>query len=208
MLSENGGTMIKVVMAIFSTIIIEFTSTALVIEIVIFAMPQLFCISNYLKLLCQRIQTRHCCIEHSNKIYREIQILAIEYNNIHQNTLTTQLSVFISSCFIIPLYMLVKFWNEVPLMYFMFCFGCVFDTSFVIWDLDGNIKSDVYRASKDMKKIVKQVERIQKNKTFSRLVRSWKIVKVNIGSVNFYDKCTVLQILNFNITVVINLLLL
>lgn len=208
MLSTNMGTIVKIVMAIITTTVIEFTSTALVFELVIFAMPQIFCLSNYLKMLCQRIETRYCRIENMNKIYREIQILTIEYNNIHQNTLTIQLTLFICSCFILPLYMLIAFWNEIPLIYGMFCIGCVFDTSFVIWDLDGNIKSDVYRASQNIQRITKRKKCSQNDKIFWRVVKSWRILRVNIGPVNFYEKFTAMQILNFNMTVVINLLLL
>ncbi len=143
-----------------------------------------------------------------NKFYKEIQLLAIEYNNIHQNTLTTQLTMFISSCFIIPLYMLIAYWNEIHLIYFIFCIGSVFDNTFLILDFDGNIKSDVYRASKRMQDILKRIKCFRNDKVFWRMVRSWKIIKINIGTVNFYDKATAMQILNFNITVVINLLLL
>lgn len=206
-LSASLGTLVKIVFTVFTTVVFQFTSTALVFELVIFSLSQIFCLSSYLRFLCHRIQTSHC-IEHMNKLYQEIQILAIEYNNIHQNALTTQLTMFISSCFIIPLYMLIAFWNDIPLMYLIFCIGSVFDTTFLLLDFDGNIKSDVYRVSKYMQQITKRIKCERKDKIFGRVVKSWKIIKINIGTVNFYDKSTVMQILNFNITIVINLLLL
>lgn len=200
--------LIKVIIITFSTVLLKFTSTALVYEVMIFAIPQIFCLVSYLKQFNELLLTKHANVFNLNQMYHEIHILTIEYNNIHQNSLTIGLTIFISCTFIIPLYIVIAFGNRIPLIYLIFCSGCVFETGLYIVDCDGNMKSEVYRESKVVKEKSKSLKWVRTNKLCRRVVESWKVVKINIGAINFYDEQTALQMLNFNLTVVMNLLLL
>ncbi len=78
--------------------------------------------------------------------------------------------------------------------------------------IDGTYKTGVLKASKKVLYGIRKkmggtimIKRCQILQT--RYVRSWPVFKVYTGSVNFYEEKTALVLLDFNITQVVNLLM-
>lgn len=180
-------------------------------EYTIFSSMHCYCLINYLYLF------QHNVINNKDKpiavkMFKEIQILTLVYNGIHQGSLTfagTSLCVYV---FILSVYAIISLSQYLIFPQFLFFGALAFDAVFIIVIVDGAFKAGVYRVSK---KVLDSVQNAVTStqvrnlglKLSRKYVRSWRVSKVFMGDVNFYDEKTALILLHFNISQVVNLLL-
>ncbi len=90
--------------------------------------------------------------------------------------------------------------------------GLAFDTVLIVMLMDGTFKAGVFVASKNILRKVNKftagsIALSQNLRLQRKYVRSWPVLKIYTGSVNFYEEKTALILLDFNISQVVNLLL-
>ncbi len=189
--------------------IVLHTFARCITEYTIFSSVHCYCLINYLHLFQRRIFNSKLI---DVRMFKEIQILTLIYNNIHQGSLTcagTTLCIYI---FITSFYAVISLSQYLILPQFILFGSLAFDGVILTVIMDGAFKAGVYRASKKvMNSVTNVVKGTQVRNSGSRLnrryVKSWPICKIFIADGNFYDDQIALVLLHFNISQVVNLLL-
>ncbi len=199
---------------IFAWILSE-TMGRCVQEIVIFSTVLCYVLMNYLYLF----QRKYCRGYNSSlvqylkcvKMFKEIQILILVQNGIHKGLLSISEILVLSLVFIISFYVvigLLEFLILPQLLLFLFLASC---SPVALIIIDGIFKAGVYKTSKDIQLSLLQYRNNEVTRSRFRLhckyVKSWPVLRVCIAGRNFYDEKTGLVLLHFNISQVVNMLL-
>ncbi len=176
-----------------------------------------YCLNNYLYLfLNQYVQSRN---RYSNitrylnsvKIFKQIQIVVLLYNDIHQGALSAAGAALCTFVFVLSFYSVINLSQYLLLPQIIFFAGLAFDTMLIVVLVDGIFKkAGVYKASKYVVDRVTKfaaTSRISNRKLRRRHIKSWRVPKIYMGTSNYYDGKTALVILDFNLSQVVNLLL-
>lgn len=182
-----------------------------------------FLFSHYcFELAAMAIQC-YCFIDHINlvfyklrgfrksaviQIYNELQLLVTVYNNIHKGLVTCVSTAFVSTIQVIALHLLITNYDKFILPFLVVICACVFDATIVMLESDGAIKSQLYERSANFLISAKRLSYIMESPINRRILKSWRIMRVCINDTNYYEKTTPLELMNFNMSVTINLLML
>lgn len=181
-------------------------SYGICMEIVIYSTLHCFCLINYYHLFWRKLQhakDTSGCIQ----MNKELQLLVTCYNKIHGDSLSVLSTIAVSGTFIVCTYAAISLHSEVRLVQLIrFIFFAV-DTFIVILLCDSGFKSTVHTVSQDVMNKFRSSERFMKEPVTRRHFRSWQSAKIRLGSTNFYDKSTPLNLINFCISQVVGLLL-
>lgn len=137
-------------------------------------------------------------------IYREIQLLARQYNQIHQRAIVTAVILAVVSTQSICVYALVEFHETMHWINKIF-FGMMgMDCFMAIMMLCGTL-ADTYDVSV---KILGQLKRKHRGfKWLYRFHRSCQAIKMRFGMTNFMEKLTPMNFENFSLCQTVNMLL-
>ncbi len=199
---------IKLLTSLLATYVTMFTFGSCILECVTFVAVHCLCFHNYLRLVLRNFQSS---VVNNSKVilmYREIELLVKIYNEIHQGSLTICLMIMCSVVFVIGLYTWIALHKIVvlPLLLLLACL--LFDILVIIFEIDGALKSQTFSISERLVTQVKQRKEIMENNYFRRHVRSWRKIRICLGSsANHYDNTTSLIFMGFNVNQTINLLL-
>jgi len=142
-------------------------------------------------------------------VYRELQILNRYYNRDQQNTVILILLFLIMAGTITATYTLIAFGSKMVLIYF-FCVA--FDAlvvMLVFFSVMANVNSGAVNGIQKVKsKFVPLIVDKRGRKWVELCWRSFRPLKVCIGCVNFVDKSTPFNLLNFCLSQIASLLLL
>ncbi|CAL8068669.1 unnamed protein product [Orchesella dallaii] len=169
-----------------------------------------YCISNYIKLysrILNKISVHTKNFYGSVSTFRQIQIIMIEFNSYHQNYNSVVKIGYMVIGIDIGLYALVRLYDSLLVPQIITYMIAVIELFCVILFAYG-LKACVYVASKQLLKDIKGLNMLNGHKWFRRYIRSWPVLKVYLGSVNFIDEVTPLRILDFAISQLVSLLLL
>ncbi len=139
-------------------------------------------------------------------MFRQIQLLCYGFNSYHQKYLSVVKLLHMSVFITIGLYALIRLWPILVLpQIIMFATGVIESVVGIL--LGFGVKAYVYTTSKLVIHNVKKWKSVQKDKEFRRIVKSWPILKVHLGSVNFIDEVTAINALDLCCNQVASLLL-
>ncbi len=147
------------------------------------------------------------------KMFKQLQMLIQRYNSIHRGPLTVACITLCSFVFIISFYAVCAMSQQL-LFPQIFLFSCLsMDGVLVILWVDGIFKCGVIIASKQVLRNVRMhsagsVVVTKHLRLHRKHIRSWPVLKINMGSINYYDEKTALVLLDFNINQVVSLLML
>ncbi len=144
------------------------------------------------------------------KMFKEIQLLIVVYNGIHEGLLSITEILLLSVVFITSFYAIIKLLGILilpQLLLFLILAFC----SLVVLLMEGVFKAGVYKTSKDVQRRLSQYRDNKVTKPRFRLhrkyLKSWRVVRIYIGEANFFDQQTGLVLFHFNISQVVNMLL-
>ncbi|CAL8092351.1 unnamed protein product [Orchesella dallaii] len=182
------------------------------VQLAEFAFIQSICLWNYVKVFMIRINSENDPSIDSYLVYRQLQILNRYYNLIQQNVMITSTLVLVTNGFIISTYVMLSLGADVTvLQIFMFLnggFNCFLIILIQIGAM-ANLYGESITTIKDLKKSAAQGKiGVRKRKWVERYLKSLTPLKVAVGSVNFIDELTPINLLDFCVNQIVSLLLL
>jgi len=145
-------------------------------------------------------------------VYRELQILNRYYNQLQQNAVIFSLLFLIMMVTITGTYTLIAFGAKLKLHDLIVFFCMAFDGLVVIlvfFSVMANVNSGAVDGIQDVKSRFIPLTADNRGRKWVKMVwRSFRPFKVCIGSVNFVDKSTPFNLLNFCLSQIASLLLL
>lgn len=178
-----------------------------VMEVIIYSSLHCFCLTNYLHLFWRKCQWQWN-VSRTVRIYKELELLAIYYNRIHGGVLSVTATILLSNNLILSVYALVGLYSEINLSQISFFFLFSFDSFIVLLVCDGGFKATVNTVSERVLAMVRASPYFIKRRIVKRYIKSWPSIKIRLGSTNFYDRETPLNLIAFCVSQVVNLLLL
>ncbi len=203
----------KVFMATFASLLYMFTFSTIMMEYDI-AMLHPYCIMNYLRLFVHKMFNKNIGRYNANEIerllvmYREIEILVVNFNGFHSGVLIVSYVLDCSSAFTIALYTILGLYQSMPVVVLIQCGVLVFDIVAAVKDFDGGFKSGVFAVSKQVIAKVKTDQIFMGRKHTRKNIQSWRTLRIYLGSSNYFDELTPLALMNFNVSNTVSLLLL
>ncbi len=200
----------KVLMSTISSWAYLLTITTAFLECNVY-MIHCHCVMNYLRLFMRKYCETELTRTNINKLmqmYREIEILLGRLNGFHGGTLVVAYMLNCTSGFITALYTLVGLYRDMPFQVLLNCGIIVFDAFSAMKDFDGGYKSGVFRVSKKLISKVRENKTVMSERVLRRKVRSWRVLRVNMGADNYFDEKTPLSLMDFSVTNTVSLLLL
>ncbi|CAL8068665.1 unnamed protein product [Orchesella dallaii] len=168
------------------------------------------CIRNYIKLysrILSNISVNTKNFHGKVSTFRQIQLITVEFNSYHQKyNAVTKISIMVIGIDI-ALYALIRLYDSLLAPQILTYVTAVFEFFCGILFAYG-LKACVYVASKQLLEDTKGLQGLHGHKWFRRYFRSWPVLKVYMGSVNFIDQVTPLTVLDFAISQLVSLLLL
>lgn len=146
-------------------------------------------------------------------MFKEIQMLTHRYNSIHRGPLTISCITLCSYVFIISFYAVCAMSQQLIFPQLFLFSSLAFDTILIVLMIDGAFKGGVIIASKQVlcsvrKRSTGSLVLNRHLKLQHKYIKSWQVLKIYSGSVNYYEEKTALILLDFNINQVVSLLLL
>lgn len=175
-----------------------------VLETVIYTCLHCLCLTNY-QYLFWRKWRQHWNVSGTLRMYKEIQLLSNYYNMIHGGVPSVSLTLSLTSNFIVSLYSVVGL--GVSLRERIYFSMAAVDCLIALVIMDGDIKATVHNTSKNILARVRSSPGYGQKRVLSRYLRSWPTIKIKLGSTNFYDRETPLNLVGFCAGQVVNLLL-
>lgn len=177
------------------------------LEIITFSSLHCLCLCNYQYLFWRKCQL-YKDVARSVSMFKELQLLVTFYNLIHGNILSVMVTVGIGQLSIISTYAVIGLYSELSVAQRLYFGFLSFDCFLVMLLCDGGFKAAVNSVSRDILARVRSAPYFINKRIMRRYVRSWPPVKIRLGSTNFYDRETPLNLIAFCISQVVNLLLL
>ncbi|CAL8092348.1 unnamed protein product [Orchesella dallaii] len=177
-----------------------------------FTFVQSICFWNYVKLFMIRINSNNDSNIDNYLVYRQLQILNRYYNIIQQNILLTSTLVLVTNGLIVSAYVMLSNGSNVTILQIiMFLNGG--SNCFLVILIQIGAMAKLYgestRVIQNLKKSVTQGEVSgKKQKWIERYLKSLTPLRVAVGSVNFIDELTPINLLNFCVNQIVSLLLL
>jgi len=146
------------------------------------------------------------------RVYRQLQILNRYYNQLQQNTVVLILLFLIMTASIIGTYTIIAFGSKMKLHDLIIFFCAAFDglvVILVVFSVMANVNSGAVDGIQDAKsRFIPLVVDKRGRKWVEMVWRSFRPLKVCIGTVNFADKSTPFNLLIFCLSQIASLLLL
>ncbi|CAL8128789.1 unnamed protein product [Orchesella dallaii] len=185
------------------------------LHLVQFSFLQSICLRNYLTLFAFRLNgmSKNKNLSYNNfLLYRQLQVLNRYYNLIQQNVLLTSMLLLVTNGLVVSAYVMLSNGRSVTFQQlFMFLNGGL--NCFLIIVIQFGAMSKLYGESvmtiQNVGKSLAQVT-LDPNRSIwiRKYMRSLTPLKVSLGSVNFMDELTPINLLNFCLMQIVNLLLL
>ncbi len=186
--------------------ILEYLTLTTVLCYVLMNYLYLFQRNYFRKYYWSRIQYLKCV-----RMFKEVQILTLEYNGIFKGPLSVAELLLLSLLFITSFYAVIGLIENLILPQLLLFLVLAFCSSVALMIIVGIFKAGVYKTSKDVQLSLSQYRdkevRSSKFRLHRKYLRSWPILRVYIAGRNFYDEKTGLVLLHFNISQVVNMLL-
>lgn len=141
------------------------------------------------------------------RIRKELQLLLNEYNNIHKGFLSGMSLLLIGSVQVMCLYLLIKSHDEIILPFLLVVSLLSYDCLMLFIDVDGALKSQVYQKSVELHQIATRTRTIMRSAVLRKEVNSWRVMRVYLNDVNYFERTTPLILVDFNISILISLLM-
>lgn len=183
-------------------------ASSYIMEAAVYTSLHCFCLQNYHLLVRQMVQLVPRSIPKIVQMYKELQLLTTNYNWIHGNLLSIIVTVFESSNFIIAAYATIGLYSKMSLPELVTFAVIAFDSFFLMLICDGGFKAAVNDESKRTLSKIKTSPELMRKPIMRRYLRSWPAARIKLGSTNFYDKESPLNLIAFCVGQVVSLLLL
>lgn len=180
---------------------------AVMMEAIVYASLHCLCLANYHLLLFRNIQ-KHWNISRTVQMFKEVQLLTTNYNLIHGYILSLTLTLSMTSSLITSGYAVLGIPSEINLAQLLDFGAVMVDCILGILICDGCFKANVHIFSESVLGKIKAGWGLTRRRIMKRYIVSWPSAKIKLGSTNFYDKETPLNLINFCFTQIVNLLLL
>ncbi|CAL8132157.1 unnamed protein product [Orchesella dallaii] len=201
----------KFILLVFTNWLFLFTCTGVFLEYGFYSYIHCYCLLHYLKILKKRLELNSSVLSTQDvyKIYRQVQLLAFCYNDIHKRILTMVTTALLQFVCIIGLFALIKFGGELIQPQFLMFAGLVVESVLYIFDSEGGVKASVFSASKDLlhSRNCVSIGINQNSKWVRRFTKSLPVLKIQFGSGNYFDELTPLVLIDFSINQTVSLLL-
>lgn len=195
---------------IFLYLVISFALHLLVpllLEGIVFSSLHCFCLANYQYLFWRNIFRERWDWPRAVRMYKEIQLLITNYNWIHGGILSNALTIFVSSNFIVAAYVIIALYSEISIPQLLLFSLNAIDCFLAMLLCDGGFKAIVNNVSQNTLAKVTALSCVMRKPIMRRYVKSWPVAKIKLGSTNFYDRETPLNLIQFCISQVVGLLL-
>jgi len=202
---------IKFIFISFQVSLMMFGTTGAFLTYVVYSYLPCYCFLNYMRVLQKHLELK-CKLVAATKlgnIYRQIQLLVAAHNNIHQKVLTVCTTGLYQTCFILPAFVIIRHGDQL-LFPLIVCFGVIIVYALMaIFEIVGAVIVNVFSVSKAVVQSFKSIPVTTKgnDKWIRKFGKSLPIVKMGLGSGNFFDECTPLVMVDFAITQTVSLLL-
>ncbi|CAL8069315.1 unnamed protein product [Orchesella dallaii] len=203
---------VKIILVWFSSTCALFMFSTFTLVVAQFTCVFSFCYRNYLIYL-QNImgllkQQKTICDEQRNDliIYKQIQVLLIHHNCIHQSLIVVVLLNQAMFVVIVGLFLIIGMYTRLEIAQQLLFVVLGFDALLVLVVVFG-ILGLVYVSSMKTLEIGKEIQILRKDPWARRYIRSWPPLKIGLGSVNFIDKLTGLVSVDFSVNQTVNLLM-
>lgn len=206
----------KILMSTISALLYLFTTATTFIQYDILLL-QPYCITNYLRLFLHKLENqlaRVNTVSGSSKeieklflMYREIEVLVGFFNWFHGHTLIVFYVLDSSTAFIISLYVVLGLYKDMPLVVILNCSILVFLAISALKDFD-DYKCGVFKVSKALISKVSGNKYLRSRKIHRRKIQSWRVLRIYMGSTNYYEDITPLNLGEFCVQNTVTLLLL
>ncbi len=221
LLSECNGNMsppfyekvLKVVLSTFSATLYLFTISTVFLEYEI-SMLHAYCITNYLRLFMQnfdkQIDAKNVSNPNMQKLflmYRETELLTKSYNWFRAGTCVSFNVIDCTIAFIIASYSVIRLRTVLPFVAVVNCWVLVVDGYCAIKEWN-EYKSGVFKVSTELIAKVTKNRQLSTHKIYRRQIKSWRILRIYLGSDNFFDELTPLNLVDFGVGQTVSLLLL
>lgn len=153
-----------------------------------------YCIMNYLRHFMHKFENHVARLSGKKDIdklflmYREIELLVNFFNWFHGRTLIVSCVLDSSSAFIISLYPVLGLYKEIPVVAIVNCGVLVLTAIAALQDFDGGLKVGCLKFQKFLKCAC------SKSKYQRRQIKSCRVLRIYVGSTNFYDDITPLNL--------------
>jgi hypothetical protein len=145
-------------------------------------------------------------IESNISIYRQVQLLAIMYNECYQWIFFTWILLLLYFMMSVNVYAFVKFHSEISLMdCFILTNSSVQGFVFVI--ILGSVAGQLYFSSRQIPRVWMRNPSVYRNLRLRNKLRSCSGIKIRIGSVNFVDRLTPFSTCSLCLKVTVRLLM-
>lgn len=176
-------------------------------EAAVYTSLHCLCHSNYQHLFWRKCHFLRRSIPQMVQMYKELQLLTAFYNAIHGGVLSAAMTICFSTNVIFSMYAVIGLYRELLLVVVLLYAVIAFDCFMGMVPCDGNIKSAVNNTSNDIMAKIRSAPHLRTRPIMRRYLRSWPTLKIKLGSTNFYDKETPLNLIGFCVGQVVSLLL-
>lgn len=167
-----------------------------------------YCLRSYIKFAGDKILGKSWKVNESTcRIYREVQLLGLEYRIIYSKYMTANVLISIIFVHTISLYACLNFGLDLPITMFCMFFMAAVDSGFVILIIYSSL-ANVFKTSKVLiERRLKSGRVTKQGKWFKMFVMSCSNVRVYVGDRNFVDELTPLTVEDLAIQQTISLML-
>lgn len=185
-----------------------FTLANVVFDVAMFTIVISFCFINYLLLLQEKLKhLRGRFLIKALQLQKESDLLVGEFNRIHRGFLIAMFTVSNSMLFILGIYIWVKHHKHTALPMLLIMGTVIFDIILLIIECDGKIKAQLYEMSQIVLRNIRSNQYLMTNSYLRRCYKSWRPLRIYLGSTNFYEAATPLVLMDFLVGQTVALLL-
>lgn len=173
------------------------------------------CLISYIQLFQLKLgklgNLRKRCRKHVTlrllKMYKEIEVLVGIYNFIHQGLLTCSEKLLLVSCGVISLYIFVTSYAVIGIPLLLIVFSVMYETVETFYESDGKLKAKLFQVSHAAKGEMKRQDTFG-IPYFRKRLRACRTLRLYLIQNIYYNATTPLELMNFCVSLTIDLLLL
>lgn len=171
------------------------------------------CLRLFLSKIDYQLQQANQGIKNNHEMYklflmhRENELLIWYVNWFHGRTLIVSYVVDSSCVLIIFLYTVLGLYKEMPLVIIVNCLLLVFMPFAALKDFD-DCRCGIFKTSKALIENKRTIMCLKIQRAQRRQIRSWRVLRMYMGSTNYYDETTPLNLGDFCVQQTVTLLIL
>jgi len=175
-------------------------------DIICFSYLPCFFFTKVIRFITNILGNPHVAKQRKVRLIRQLQVLLVAYNDVHQRFGVVcgvgQSALILTLC----TYALIKLGDQLIPIHFIFFFAAGTQALLTIIFVFG-VLGNVYGTSETMIEEAKKVVELQEDAWFRRVLKSCPKQKIRFGEVNYLDSLTPFTLINFSVSLTVNMLL-